>query len=302
MAGFNFTPAVSSDMVPASPDSGNPLGSRPSTMNYGSLVQGGPGQLGSQGAGGGFGAFMQSGAGQGLLGAAGAGALAYGQAAGQSSDRKTQNAQFQQQQLLNERTLGLNQANSAMNANPLGMQQGYAQKNAMLAAILPNLRDSSHTSFGTNPVQRTGGLTHMLGPNGLDPEMIQRMYGDASTANSIAQHQNQLAAINPNVSPLNMSHLYGPDVAPAFNNVTNNYQTQMQGNAAHQQAMTDQYRAQADKVAGRSGAWGKLGKIGLMAGLGALTVASGGAAAPVTTPLMGAVIGGGTAAAGMMGR
>lgn len=153
--------------------------------------------------------------GQTLVNAAGAGMQAYGQGKQAEADRALNAHQFDanmaQRQLEGDRSHQLDTATSAAAASPMGEAQNYAQRNALMSAILGNARNFNVTP-GDPAVagamgKSTGGL--QLPTNGLDPEMLNRLFGDEATQASIAQRQKAVGQINPRAPVMDLSTLYG---------------------------------------------------------------------------------------------
>jgi hypothetical protein len=153
--------------------------------------------------------------GQTLIGAAGAGLEAYGANKRAEADRAQNAAQFRanlgQRQAEFDREDQFSRAKTAADMNPLGANQGFAQKNALLAAILPGLRNFSATP-GDPRVASAMGKTSggfQLPEGGLDPAMIQRLFGDAATQASIAERAKSIGQVNPNAPAPPIHDLYG---------------------------------------------------------------------------------------------
>jgi hypothetical protein len=152
-----------------------------------------------------------------LIAAGGAGLQSYGASKSAGADREQNAQQFAanmaQRQAENNMTDVRSRQIAAEGASPLGGDQQYAQRNAILQALLSNARNYSFTpgdprvaaamGNGNNP----GGMR--LPEGGLDPAMLQRLYGDASTQGAIAQHAKAVGQINPNAPPPDFHNLYG---------------------------------------------------------------------------------------------
>lgn len=164
--------------------------------------------------------FLSSPGGAAVIQGLGGAASAYG-AAQQNNAQMAQNAsQFQAnttgQQSRDDRT-------NAVNAlTPLGENQQFANHNAILNAILPNMRNFNSPQSGN-----ASGRGGMLPNGGLDAAMINGHFGDAATLESIAQHDKQLAAINPSAPQQNYANMgFSQDMANPFLKNVQGYQGQ----------------------------------------------------------------------------
>lgn len=145
----------------------------------------------------------------------GAGLTAYGQ--GQQNQKQMQNQAQQlkagtaEGQLQSDRNYQLNQAEGANQADPIGTEQKYAQKQALLKTILGNARNFSVTpgdpAVAAAAGKMSGGL--QLPQGGLDPSMLESLFGDNATQASIAQHEKNVGQINPNAPMFDLSTIYG---------------------------------------------------------------------------------------------
>lgn len=153
--------------------------------------------------------------GQTLIGAAGAGLQAYG-AGQQHQQDAAQNAhQFDanmaQRQDETDTAQRQSAATSAAQLSPLGQDQGFAQRQAIMKAILGGARNVSYSpgdpAVAAAMGSHSGGLT--LPPGGLDPAMLERLYGDAATQGSIAGHAKAVGQINPNAPAPDFQGLFG---------------------------------------------------------------------------------------------
>ena len=153
--------------------------------------------------------FGNSNLGMAAIGAVGAGMSAAGQRASEEAGRQQSASQFAVNTSMDEQQDQRARATSVMQDTPIGQSQEFAQKQAMLAAILPGLRNQRSTpgdaavaaSMGT----RTGGLR--LPETGLDPAMIAQLYGPQATAASIANRDMDRFAVNPNAAGTDMQAL-----------------------------------------------------------------------------------------------
>jgi hypothetical protein len=167
-----------------------------------------------------------------------------------------------------------------------------------------------------------GGLR--LPEGGLDPSLIDRLFGDKSTLEAIKNRNLQVGQINPMNPVMDLSSLYGQAGTDASTDIRAANAQQMAADAEkeaqqraiimraldndisgqHQGPPPDGY--EYDKKTGQlkkkgSGIWGKIGKAALIAGSIGLTAATAGAASPLiplavgagTGALTGAMNGGG---------
>lgn len=269
--------------------------------------------------------------GQALAGMAGAGLTAW-QNYQQDQQHLQQGAhQFAAQTLQGQYNADRNREQSAaqgvLNADPLGADQRYAQHNALMSAILPNLRNvQSHpgdagvaAAMGGN----RGGLMSAIPAGGFDPKMIEQKYGDASTMGAIAKRQNELTNLDSRAPQSNLQSMFGDSAAPYQQQMsdwsTNLQKLQGQEKAAYEQQINAHINAmvQQEQSSGGSGFWHKFAKIAGAVGLVAATVMTAGAATPLAaagwaalgagagaaqswgsggSPVMGAITGGAGAA------
>lgn len=267
--------------------------------------------------------LLNSPGGAALVGAAGAGISAYGANKSATADRELNANQFAanmaQNQLEGDRANQLSRAGAAASASPIGESQDYAQRQALLSAILPGLRNSNITpgdsrvagAMGSNQ----GGLR--LPEGGLDPAMIERMFGANTTLGSIQQRQNQIGQINPNGPVQDMGSMFGQPGTDASDAVLKSNQAVGDKQAADQAKQRQIIMAaidndltmnsqngkppegyEYDKKTGqlkKKGSFLKtLGKVGLLAGGGALMAT--GFGGPAGAALIGAGIGAGNSA------
>lgn len=126
--------------------------------------------------------------------------------------------------------------NAVAAQTPLGENQNFAARNAMLNAILPNMRNISYAK-GTG--QGQGG---MLPQGGLDPNLINSLYGATPTLESLTQRQNQLAAINPTAPKPNFQNLgFTQDQVKPFQTTMDQYQQGQSGRQDEQRKAVQQY-------------------------------------------------------------
>ena len=225
--------------------------------------------------------------GQVLTNAVGAGLSAYGQNS-QANASRAQNAQefgaeMAERQLQDDRADALARNHATLDANPLGQSQGFAQKQALLSAILPQARNFSITA-GDPAVQAarghvSGGM--QLPAGGLDPAMIQRLFGEAATQSSLAQNDKNLANMNPHAATTDYSTLFGNQPNGAPNAVGAGVDAYKVAEQARQDAERERQREiirraleediQGSKKSKGSGMGGKLAHAGIGAASGFIT-------------------------------
>ena len=123
------------------------------------------------------------------------------------------NAQMQEGQLGDDRNLQLAQAKGAADASPMGEAQLFAQRNALLQQILGGARNFSAMPGDPAVAEAMGGSTNFGGlrlpEGGLDPAMLQRLYGDQATLGSIQNRQQAIGQINPNAQVQDLGSMFG---------------------------------------------------------------------------------------------
>ncbi len=117
-------------------------------------------------------------------------------------------------------------------ATPLGESQNFVAKNALLAALLPNMRNIN-SGVGQRP-----GAGGFLPDGGLNPQLINSLYGTDPTLESLSQRAKQISAINPSAPQEDFSKYGG-----FTSGQTDPYQTSVQGYQADQQKKQDAQRA-----------------------------------------------------------
>lgn len=153
--------------------------------------------------------FGNSNLGQSVIGAVGAGLQASGQRASEEANRQQTASQFAVNTSMDEQADQRARAQSVMQDSPIGEAQTFAQRQALLAQILPTLRNQQSTpgdprvaaAMGT----RTGGFR--LPEGGLDPAMIAQLYGAQATGDSIARRDMDRISVSPNAPTVNMQAL-----------------------------------------------------------------------------------------------
>lgn len=273
-------------------------------------------------------AFLGTPGGQAVTGFAGAGLSALGNAQEANANRQQNATQYAatsaQNQFNADRADANAKATGVLNADPLGADQKYAQRNALASAILPQLRNARSTPGDAGVAgamgSRTGGLSNILPQGGLDPAMVKSMFGTDATASAIAQRHNEINSLDPNAAQPDMAVLFGPAGAP--------YQAQMKDWASKLQNASAQTRAAYDaqmkgyidhmvsQESESGGFWHTFAKIAGVVGAAAATIMTAGGASPLlvgavgagagassafgnnSNPLMGAIMGGATSYAG----
>ncbi len=164
--------------------------------------------------------FLGSPGGAAAIRAAGGAAAAYGQAQSADANRQVIGAYRGAQVLQNESYLDRLAASAAQ--APIGESQSFVGRNSVLNVLLPTMRNfDSHT--GQRP-----GRGSFLPEGGLDPTMVNSLYGPGATLESLAQRGKQLAAVNPSAPQENLEN-YGfapSQVQPVASNIDNYQQTQ----------------------------------------------------------------------------
>lgn len=252
-------------------------------------------------------------AGKSVLNAAGAGLGAWGQAQANKANQQSNAAQLRMSDYYNRQNMLANRASGVLNADPLGADQQYAQRNALLSSILGNYKRSTPGNGAVAGAMGAGsGLTQMMGS--LDPSMVNSMFGPQSTMAAITQRHKDLTNLDPRAAQADLGSLYGNEAAAP-------YVKQMQDWAAAAQHADDQTRAQYESQINAliqqqaandkpGGFWHNLAKVAAVGGGLAATLMTGGAASPLliagigagsgalgawgngSNPLMGAIIGG----------
>jgi hypothetical protein len=221
-------------------------------MDFSNIFSGGAGNL----AGGGGKNPLQtildmigSKGGQTITNAVGAGMSAYGQGKQAEADRAQTAGQFNanlgQRQLEGDRAHQLDSAVSAANASPLGEAQLFAQRNAIAQAILGGARNFSATpgdaSVAAAMGSQTGGLK--LPGGGLDPAMLEQLFGGEATSASIANRQKMVGQINPRSPVLDIGTFMGRPADGSENPFTTDVRTQNQQELTRQMDESAKQRA-----------------------------------------------------------
>lgn len=246
--------------------------------------------------------ILNSPAGQAGISAVGAGISAAGDRA-DKEDARAQNAyQFAAQQLQGMQEAEDANARTVLSQSPIGESQEFAQRNALMSAILPGLRNQRSTPGDAEVAaamgSRTGGLR--LPEGGLDPAMIQRVFGDASTADSIARRDTDRLNVNPYAQTTNLSNLFGQN--EGIDKVASGVSQYQQDAIGERRSAADKVRAALEKditfqnqpkqEKKGGGFWGGLGKVlGFAAPIAAMAI-------PGLGPVASAIIGSAGAGAG----
>lgn len=184
---------------------------------------------------GGIMAFLNSPAGSALINGAGQAFSAYGQGQEADANRGLTAAQFAAGQVASQS--GQDRQNAQAAATPLGENQNFAAKNALLNAILPNMRNISYAK-GSQPSAQGG----ILPPGGLDKGMVDSLYGSTPTLESLALRQKQTAAINPQAPQDNLGAYGGfGDKAAPYNAGVKTYQDEQATKQDNQRSLIQQY-------------------------------------------------------------
>lgn len=240
--------------------------------------------------------ILNSPGGAALISAGGAGLSAYGANKSAEADRAATAQQFAanmaQRQLEADRDHQQGGAVAAANASPLGAEQNFAQKQAIIGAILGNSKNFSATP-GDPRVAAAMGSTNQGGirlpEGGFNPAMLDRLYGDKATMESIANRQQAVGQINPRHTPLNLGTMYGDAGTAATGGVVDANTAELQ----RQEAETARQRQIIMQAIDEDIRGNKQGKSGGSKAKGALGGAASGALAGASFGPWGAAIGGG---------
>lgn len=258
--------------------------------------------------------FLDSPGAAALINAGGAGLQAYGQSQQNAANNQatgTQRAAQLIQDQFNERNRRNDaRAKGVLDADPLGADQQYAQRNAILSAILPNLRNAGRTHVADAGIDAaipdrsgSGGIMNVLPQGGFDPNMIKSMFGNDATMSSIAKRNMELTTLDPRTPTPNLAAMYGEDAKP--------YMSQIQGWAQQLSTMEgyerQQYEGKLQKYIDKmvdeegdsgDGFWHKFARVAGIVGAVAATVMTAGGA----SPLIAAAVGAGSGALGAWGN
>lgn len=188
--------------------------------------------------------LLNSPAGGALISAGGAGLAAYGANksanANAEANRQMSTQQFAadmaQRQLESDRQNQLAKSSAAANASPLGESQSFAQRQALMGAILPGLRNSSYApgDSAVASAMGSGGGGMRLPEGGLDPAMISRLFGDDATLASLSQRQGQVGQINPSGPTMDLGSMFGQKGTDATNSILTANHSQMDADSQNQ--------------------------------------------------------------------
>lgn len=249
--------------------------------------------------------FLGSKGGQTIASAAGSGLSAYGQSQNAQANRQQQGAQnaatLAQQDFNNRNNVGVTRASGVLNADPLGADQQYAQTNALRAAILPQLRNANWTSGDPAVAAAQGSYRgiKVLPDGGLDPMMVNQMYGPQSTMSAITQHHQELNNLDPNApTAQGLDSMYGDQQAAPYIAQMKDWAAKAQTSDANERAAYEakinaltQHMLGEEQKSGKPGFWHKFAKIaGTIGGVAAMFI-------PGLQPVGMALIGAGTGAA-----
>jgi hypothetical protein len=159
--------------------------------------------------------ILGSKAGQTAVTAAGAGLQAYGASKSADAARAQDAHQFAatmaQRQAEADQTDSRSRQIAAADAMPLGADQEFAQRNAIQKAILGSARNYSVTPGDPRVAaamgHSSGGM--QLPAGGLDPAMLESLFGDAATQASMAQRAKAVGHIDPNAPVLDTAPMFG---------------------------------------------------------------------------------------------
>jgi hypothetical protein len=245
--------------------------------------------------------ILNSPGGAAAIGAGGAALQAYGQNKQHEADRATTARQFAanmaQRQMEGDRQHQLSQASASTAASPLGAEQSFAQKQAILGSLLGNTRNFSATP-GDPRVAAAMGSTNQGGmrmpEGGFDPAMLQRLFGDKATMESLANRQQMVGQLNPRSAPLNLGTMFGDAGSAASQGVMSANQSELDRQLAESARQRELIQRAIDEdIRGeKQGKKNKAGGALSGAASGAATGASLGSIIPGIGTGIGAAIGG----------
>lgn len=180
------------------------------------LAGGGSGAAGAAGgaagaagkSGMGFMDFLNSPGGGALINAGGGLLKSLGDNQNNEANRELQADALGVNTLQNQSAQDKSAASTVAQLNPLGQDQKFVQQQALKKAILGGMRPiqySNATTTGSSPVPQ----------GGFDPNMLEGLYGDKATLESLGQNQRNLTGIDPNHSQDDFTQygFSGPDTA-----------------------------------------------------------------------------------------
>lgn len=236
--------------------------------------------------------------GQTIIGAVGSGISAYGQGKQAEADRAasaaSEKANLIQRERENEMSDSRLRQAGALEASPMGAEQGFAQKQALMRALLGNARNVSFTPGDPGVAAAMGSFQGglRLPEGGLDSAMLERLYGDEATQASIAARQKNIAQLSPGASFVDMGTLFGKAEGGTENPFTTDVRM---ANAAAQQQQLDESSKHREAVMAALAEGNKKqggGRGGGGRAMGALSGAAGGASMGSMFGPVGAAIGG----------
>lgn len=212
-------------------------------------------------------------------GIVGAGIGAYAQGKQSDAQRAQGAAQFEAQMLQQQGQeagrLGLVRASAASDASPLGANEGFMLRQALLRETLPGLRNFSATpgdpAVAAAMPKMSGGFRI---PEGGFSSAVLASLSPRATANAIGQRQNHIANLDPNGPGLNFEAMgFDPETATGAQQGTNAYQDSRRQSLLDQESATKEQLAAAlqrnygaaQQKSGGGGFWKKLGKVAAFA-------------------------------------
>lgn len=239
--------------------------------------------------------------GQTAVGALGAGLNAYGQNQQASANREQSAQQFgvntMQRQLEADQQDARQRQMGALDANPLGSEQEFAQRNAILQQLLSGARDFKVTPGDPRVAsamgQMSGGIS--LGAGGLNANgAIDRTFGNDATLASLQSRGQALGQLNPGGPVTNLGSMFGQQGTDTTNSIMAANQQQQkidEAKSAQQREMIR--RAIENDIRGAAAPKQNKAKSALGgAASGAMTGASLGSIVPGIGTGIGAAIGG----------
>lgn len=244
-----------------------------------------------------FSNFMQSPGGAAAINAVGGGVSAYGQYQQNQQNQKQNAQQFAanaaQTDYWNRQNQNSQRAAGVLGADPLGADQSYAQKQALMAAILPQLRNAHSTPGDPNIAAAMGSHTggFRIPEGGFDPMMVAGLYGNNATMGAITQRHKELSNLDPNAPTADLGSMYGDEAKPYIAQMSQWAQAAQAGDANeranYEQKINALIQENLKKEQG-SGFWHKFAKIAGVVGAVAATVMTAGGASPLLVGAIGA--------------
>ncbi len=166
--------------------------------------------------------YVQSPIGQAVIGGVGSYLQSKGQSEQLEANRLQQGSLGAANQINAQSTQDRQNAQAA--ATPLGESQNFVAKNALLNAILPNMRNIN-SQTGLRP-----GAGSFLPDGGLDKGLVDSLYGSTPTLESLSTRSQQLSGINPQAPKQNLSNFGGftADQTQPFQQANDAYQLEQQ--------------------------------------------------------------------------